>query len=77
MIHLATEDAPLTSHAVDLLVSRSGGGPRFLKAMLHAVMESGGSVEELPGSVEGLVMAQIDRLPPRIAPAFDTCRCWA
>ena len=65
LIHIATEDAPLTSHVVDLLVSRSGGGPRFLKAMLHAVIESGGSVEELPGSVEGLVMAQIDRLPPR------------
>ncbi len=65
LIHLATEEAPLTPQAVDLLVRRSGGGPRFLKAMLHAVIESGGSVEELPGSVEGLVMAQIDRLPPR------------
>ena len=65
LIHLATEEAPLTPQAVDLLVRRSGGGPRFLKAMLHAVIEAGGSVEELPGSVEGLVMAQIDRLPPR------------
>jgi class 3 adenylate cyclase/tetratricopeptide (TPR) repeat protein len=65
LIHLGTEEAPLTPHAVDLLVRRSGGAPRFLKAMLHALIESGGSVEELPGSVEGLVMAQIDRLPPR------------
>ena len=65
LIHLATEEMPLTPQAVDLLVRRSGGGPRFLKAMLHAVIEAGGSVEELPGSVEGLVMAQIDRLPPR------------
>ena len=29
------------------------------------MIESGGSIDELPGSVEGLVLAQIDRLPAR------------
>ncbi len=65
LVHAATEQAPLTPHAVDLLVRRAGGNPRFLKAMLHAVMEAGGSVDDLPGSIEGLVMSQIDRLSPR------------
>jgi class 3 adenylate cyclase/tetratricopeptide (TPR) repeat protein len=65
LVYIGSEDAPPTPQAVDLLVRRSGGNPRYLKAMLHALVESGGSVDELPGSVEALVMAQIDRLPPR------------
>ena len=65
LVELATEDVPLTAHAAEALVSRSGGSPRFLKSMLYAIAESGGNVDELPSSVEGLVMAQIDRLPPR------------
>jgi class 3 adenylate cyclase/tetratricopeptide (TPR) repeat protein len=65
LIHEATEEHPLTSQAVEALVQRSGGSPRFLKAMLYEVIRSGGAVDQLPGSVEGLVMAQIDRLPPR------------
>ncbi len=65
LVYIGSEDAPLTPQTVDLLARRSGGNPRYLKAMLHALVESGGSVDELPGSVEALVMAQIDRLPPR------------
>ncbi len=65
LIELATEEMPLTAHTEEALVQRSGGSPRFLKSMLYAIAESGGNIDELPSSVEGLVMAQIDRLSPR------------
>jgi class 3 adenylate cyclase/tetratricopeptide (TPR) repeat protein len=65
LIELATEEMPLTAHVEEALVQRSGGSPRFLKSMLYAIAEAGGDIDQLPSSVEGLVMAQIDRLPPR------------
>ena len=45
------------------LAERAGGNPLFLKELLLAA-RSTGSVEGLPGSIEGLVAAQIDRLAP-------------
>ena len=50
MIHEATEEHPLAPQAVEALVQRSGGSPRFLKAMLFEVIRSGGSVERAPGA---------------------------
>jgi class 3 adenylate cyclase/predicted ATPase len=63
LVQLATEDAPLTPHTVQALVERAGGSPRFLRAMVFAIHQSGADVDEMPGSVEGLVTAMIDRLP--------------
>jgi class 3 adenylate cyclase/tetratricopeptide (TPR) repeat protein len=65
LIREATEEHPLTPQTVEALARRSGGSPRFLKSMLYEVIRSGGSIDELPGSIEGVVMAQIDRLPPK------------
>ncbi len=66
LIHDATEERPLTPQAVEALTRRSGGSPRFLKALLFEVIRTGGSVDELPSSIEGVVTAQIDRLPPKV-----------
>ena len=58
----ATQAAPLPTHEMDQLVERSGGNPLFLQELVTAARDVGG-VESLPGSIESLVTARIDRLP--------------
>ena len=62
LIDIAMEDAPLRMHEIDELSHRSGGNPLFLQELLHAA-RSVGSVEGLPDSIEGMITADIDRLP--------------
>ena len=62
LIDIAMEDAPLHMHEIDELSHRSGGNPLFLQELLHAA-RSAGSVEGLPDSIEGMITAEIDRLP--------------
>jgi predicted ATPase len=62
LIDIAMEDGPLHVHEVDELSQRSGGNPLFLQELLHAV-RGAGSVEGLPDSIEGMITADIDRLP--------------
>ena len=64
LIDVATEDAPFPRHEVAELSSRSGGNPLFLQELLHAA-KSAGTVEGLPDSIEGMITAEIDRLPSR------------
>lgn len=59
----ATEDAPLPDHVMEALTARAGGNPLFLQELLAAARSSRGS-DELPRSVEEVVAAQIDQLPP-------------
>ena len=59
----ATEEAPLAPHIVAALVQRSGGNPLFLQELLAAARRAGG-IEDLPDTVEGVIAAQLDRLPP-------------
>lgn len=56
-----TEDAPLRPHEFDRVVERSGGNPLFLEGLLR----SAASDDELPDTVDAVVSAHIDRLPPR------------
>jgi class 3 adenylate cyclase/tetratricopeptide (TPR) repeat protein len=58
----ATESEPMLPDELATLVDRSGGNPLFLLELLGAARAAGG-VDELPTSVEGIVTAQIDRLP--------------
>jgi tetratricopeptide (TPR) repeat protein len=62
LIDVAMEDAPLRMHELTELSHRSGGNPLFLQELLHAA-RSAGSVEGLPDSIEGMITAEIDRLP--------------
>jgi predicted ATPase len=64
LIDVATEDAPFPRHEVAELSSRSGGNPLFLQELLHAA-KGAGTVEGLPDSIEGMITAEIDRLPSR------------
>jgi predicted ATPase/class 3 adenylate cyclase len=63
-VDAGADSAPLPPHVVAALAERAGGNPLFLRE-LTAVARSGGALEELPDSVEGLLAAQIDRLGPR------------
>jgi len=62
LLLMASESHPLLQEELTLLVDRSGGNPLFLLELLRAARAAGG-VEELPTSVEGIVTAEIDRLP--------------
>jgi class 3 adenylate cyclase/tetratricopeptide (TPR) repeat protein len=55
-------DVPLPPGAADRLIERSGGNPLLLQALLIAA-RSGLPIDELPDSVEALVMSYIDALP--------------
>src|SRR4051795_1455218 len=63
LLEAASEDAPLRPHELDVVADRSGGNPLFLRELLQAARAAGG-VGDLPSSVDGIVTAQIDRLPP-------------
>lgn len=60
----ATEATPLPSHRLEQLRERAGGNPLYL-SQLVAAATAGADLDELPDSVEGMIAAQIDRLPPR------------
>jgi class 3 adenylate cyclase/tetratricopeptide (TPR) repeat protein len=62
LVHVATEETPLPPHVVAALAERAGGNPFFLTQLLVAARSGG--LDELPDSVETLMLAQIDRLPP-------------
>src|SRR3954471_21121913 len=63
LLEAASEDAPLRPHELDVVADRSGGNPLFLRELLEAARAAGG-VGDLPSSVDAIVTAQIDRLPP-------------
>ncbi|RZV42135.1 MAG: tetratricopeptide repeat protein, partial [Acidimicrobiia bacterium] len=63
LVVAATEAAPLRPHDVDLIVQRGGGLPLFLEEIIGAVRTAGG-VDSLPDSLDAVVSAQIDALPP-------------
>ena len=53
----------LSPHDLATLAAQSGGNPLFLAELVTSAASAGG-VEELPDSVEALIMARIDRLDP-------------
>lgn len=64
LVEAATADAPLTPHAVSVVVRRASGNPLFLHEILTAIAGGGAGVDELPGTIEALVTARIDRVSP-------------
>jgi class 3 adenylate cyclase/tetratricopeptide (TPR) repeat protein len=63
LIISATADHPLLPSQVEALAARAAGNPLFLVELLRS-LKSGGDVASLPHSVEGLIAARVDRLPP-------------
>ncbi len=58
-----TQNAPLRPDEVDHLVTRAGGNPLFLSEIIKIVRETG-QTADLPDSLDSVVSAQIDQLPP-------------
>jgi predicted ATPase len=63
MAQLASQQSPLPAHVLDVVATRSGGNPQFLRDLLRTAIESGG-IADLPDSAEAAAMAQIDDLSP-------------
>ena len=63
LLQAATAGSPLLPGQLDTLTARADGSPLFLLELLHALQGSA-AVEHLPHSVEGLIAARIDKLPP-------------
>ena len=59
----ATEAAPLRPHEIESVVARTGGNPLFLEEILRLIRETG-NAEALPDSLDAVVGAEIDSLPP-------------
>ena len=59
----ATAATPLRQHELEAVVARSGGNPLFLEEILRLIRETG-SAESLPESLDAVVGAEIDTLPP-------------
>lgn len=58
-----TDEAPLPPHVIQDIAIRAGGNPLFLTELV-ATVGRGEETVELPNSVEAIVAAQIDGLPP-------------
>jgi class 3 adenylate cyclase/tetratricopeptide (TPR) repeat protein len=63
LLDLATKESPIDSHELAALAERSGGNPLFLRELL-ASAGTADKLEGLPDSVEALIAARIDSLPP-------------
>ena len=63
LAQLATAQSPLPPHVLDVVATRSGGNPQFLRDLVRTAIESGG-IADLPESAEAATMTQIDTLPP-------------
>jgi class 3 adenylate cyclase/predicted ATPase len=63
MAELARGFAEAGPQDAERCISRSEGNPLFLEQLLRSAEE--GSMAELPGSIQSLVLARMDRLAPR------------
>ena len=73
---LATAQSPLPPHVLEVVATRSGGDPQFLRDLLRAAIESGGAAD-LPESAEAATMTLIDTLAPEDAPWSAASQCSA
>jgi class 3 adenylate cyclase/tetratricopeptide (TPR) repeat protein len=60
----------LSRDLVELVADRTGGNPLFLEEVTRSVLETG--TARIPPTVEDVLMARIDRLPPRAKAVLQT-----
>ena len=63
LVHAATEATPLRPHEVAAVVAKAGGNPLFVEEVTRLAVGAG-SLDELPESVQAVMGAQVDELPP-------------
>ena len=64
LAELAAGDDPISEHELDAIASRAGGNPLVIRELVAAACGAE-DVDVLPESVEALMTARIDQLPPR------------
>ena len=64
LLAAASEAAPLRTHEVEAIVERAGGSPLYLEELLTIARGAGGLEGGLPDSLDAVVGAEIDALPP-------------
>lgn len=62
LVEQMTDEHGLSTHDVERLCTRAAGNPLYLIELLRAVFEAG-SLEDLPGGLEDIIAARIDRMP--------------
>jgi tetratricopeptide (TPR) repeat protein len=65
LVYADTDDAPLPPHVLVAVVARGSGNPLFLRQLARTARGMA-DADELPDSVESVVSARIDRLPPAL-----------
>ena len=68
-LHLAGGFIDATGRIARACIERAGGNPLFLEQLLHNAEE--GREEAVPATIQSLVLARMDRLPPREREAFQ------
>jgi predicted ATPase len=63
LAQLATQRELVPARVLEVVATRSGGNPQFLRDLLRSAIESG-DIAELPASAEAVATAQIDNLTP-------------
>jgi class 3 adenylate cyclase/tetratricopeptide (TPR) repeat protein len=62
LVDAESDGRPLAPHEIETLAARSGGNPLFLRELL-AVSQTNGSIDDLPDSIDSVLVARIDQLP--------------
>ena len=73
LAQLATQQTPVAGHVLEVVATRSGGNPQFLRDLLQKVVDSGG-IADLPDSAEAAAMRGSTPFRPKTAPRFATLR---
>ena len=63
LLALVTDARPLPGHRLQQIAARSGGNPLFLLELTAGVTQ-GSTIDEMPGTIEAVIAARIDRLGP-------------
>ena len=65
VVRSAARDGPLPEPVAAAILERAAGNPLFLEELTQAAGEEGGAVEDaVPSSLQAVIAARIDRLPP-------------
>ncbi len=62
MVALVAARNALASESVEVVIERTGGVPLFVEELTRAMLESGGTVREIPATLHDSLMARLDRV---------------
>src|SRR5215475_11053075 len=65
VVHSTSHDTTLPAHLEHMIIEKAEGNPFFLEELTRAVIEHSDSatVRDVPDTIQGVLMARIDRLP--------------